>query len=657
VAGRAGGWAASIQLAALAARSAHAQGKRYLPSGDDDRLLLEDYVMQEVLAHESAELVDVLVATSIVKHIDAALACVLVARPDAADQLTLAEERGLFITRVDPSGFEMHALIREVLQSVLARRAPERLASLHARAAAWTQERGNTTVALEHWLRALRPREALALLAAEMPTLYDSGHESTILRTARGIPEHVALQDPRMLADLAWCHALVDRQRYLGLVDQLSRLVRNDLDLDPAFDARLEVLQSIAVTLRGHWVDGASLARSALQGLGQTWWLDPLGQFCWNMVARDIALSERWDDSGEEARQVLRALSVVPDRRVAFEGTRALAEALAGRPVDALRLVAGARRASPVANMTILQTELLTAEAIASRELGDLGVARALLEEVSQGRIEPAPHCQLLARLELTQARLDEGDPVAAGRAFGLAAELVDTEMPGPGSRSWLARTGTVLALADGDVDGARDWAAQVTDTFWSGVSSARVLLATGERTLAVDALKGAEPRCLRHQVISDLLMFRATEVPAEAEGHLVEAVRLAARLGLVHTVASEGRDVVEGIERLAWQAPRDWMGRLRRVGGPGTEAPTRGSDVPVDALTDRELEVLRLLPSRLTLREIADELFISINTLKFHLKVIYRKLGCTCRAEAAERARAMASLRRSRQPSSTLPR
>ena len=66
----------------------------------------------------------------------------------------------------------------------------------------------------------------------------------------------------------------------------------------------------------------------------------------------------------------------------------------------------------------------------------------------------------------------------------------------------------------------------------------------------------------------------------------------------------------------------------------------------PGDHLTERELEVLRMLPSRLTLREIAGELFISVNTLKFHLRVIYRKLDVGSRAEAAEVARRRASLR-----------
>ena len=61
-----------------------------------------------------------------------------------------------------------------------------------------------------------------------------------------------------------------------------------------------------------------------------------------------------------------------------------------------------------------------------------------------------------------------------------------------------------------------------------------------------------------------------------------------------------------------------------------------------IDELTEREHDVLRFLPSRLTLQEIAKELYISMNTLKFHLKVIYRKLGVGSRAEAADIAREM---------------
>ena len=61
-----------------------------------------------------------------------------------------------------------------------------------------------------------------------------------------------------------------------------------------------------------------------------------------------------------------------------------------------------------------------------------------------------------------------------------------------------------------------------------------------------------------------------------------------------------------------------------------------------LEPLTDRERDVLRLLPSRLTLSEIAKELYVSVNTLKFHLRVIYRKLGVNSREQAAAVARSM---------------
>jgi LuxR family maltose regulon positive regulatory protein len=121
----------------------------------------------------------------------------------------------------------------------------------------------------------------------------------------------------------------------------------------------------------------------------------------------------------------------------------------------------------------------------------------------------------------------------------------------------------------------------------------------------------------------------------------------LAAASGLLQTVAAEWADAIELAEHAAWHAPAEWMDRLRRT---MAEARVRavfdGADL-VEPLTDRERDVLRFLPSRLTVREIADELYVSVNTLKFHLKVIYRKLGVNSRGEAAEVARKLMSVRR----------
>jgi LuxR family maltose regulon positive regulatory protein len=109
-------------------------------------------------------------------------------------------------------------------------------------------------------------------------------------------------------------------------------------------------------------------------------------------------------------------------------------------------------------------------------------------------------------------------------------------------------------------------------------------------------------------------------------------------------------------MELAAWRVPSAWLDRVRRAASAAGAARLESLGL-VETLTDREREVLRLLPSRLTLSEIADELFISMNTLKFHLKVIYRKLGCSSRTEAAAVSQGTARPRRWSQGSETLRR
>jgi LuxR family maltose regulon positive regulatory protein len=90
------------------------------------------------------------------------------------------------------------------------------------------------------------------------------------------------------------------------------------------------ILESIAATLTGGWVTGGRLARQAITELGEDAWRDRLVRFGWNMVARDIALSERWDDGSDDAREARLAVGRDARRRIAFEGTRALGQAQAG---------------------------------------------------------------------------------------------------------------------------------------------------------------------------------------------------------------------------------------------------------------------------------------------------------------------------------------
>ena len=539
----------------------------------------------------------------------------------------------------------MHAVLRDVLRDELSGRTPERLTTQHARAARWFEETAEVTSALEHWILAGQPREALRLLARHTSELYDSGREATIARTISRIPLNVAMADLPAMFEFAWCHLLVDRRRFLDLVHQAGASVERLDSPSPALVARLHLLQSIAATIAGDWAQGSQLATQGLQLLGEAALTDPLGRFGWNMIARDVALSECWDDSSVRVEEARLELSRDPERRIAFEGTRALGEALAGHPVDALRIAAGVRDVATVDSMSILRAELELAQAVAHRELGDRPRAVAELSALADAWVGPVTYAQGLAMLELTQLRLDEGDVEAAKEWFDRAHEFVRNELSGPGGTTWLAHTGTLVALAAAQLDTAQWWSEQIADPFWRGVADAKIRLFEGRREDAAEVLDGISPRSPRQQVVHDLLLARVADSHEQALESAARAIELASTAGLVQTVASQGPEVLAMLELQAWIAPEPWLDRVRRAASPRAGGTFSDPSQPGDHLTERELEVLRMLPSRLTLREIAGELFISVNTLKFHLRVIYRKLGVGSRAEAAEVARRRTSL------------
>jgi LuxR family maltose regulon positive regulatory protein len=90
------------------------------------------------------------------------------------------------------------------------------------------------------------------------------------------------------------------------------------------------------------------------------------------------------------------------------------------------------------------------------------------------------------------------------------------------------------------------------------------------------------------------------------------------------------------------------WAAEVRRQLPDGASAPaqrgstTEPSPAPIEALSSREVQVLRLLSGSMSLREIANELYLSVNTLKSHCKSVYRKLGVGSREEAVIRGRSM---------------
>ncbi len=634
---RVDGWAAGLQLFALASSAASAIQST------------ADYLLAEALRDEPDELVELLRAIAVVGRVNVRVARHLSGREDADVLLHRAFERGLFLSRRAGGWYELHSLVREVLVAQLDED-PERARELHARAAVSLESDEEFADALEHWTLAGRHRDALRLLSEVHLALYDAGRHDVVRSTIQRLPVEAYATDFAATLAFTWCQVLVDRDRFLHGVDRLSWWAQRS-PVSGVLAARLTLLRSVAATVQGDWADGGRLARKSMAELGPEWILDPMGRFGFNMVARDVALAERWHDGDDDLRRADVELLQDPVRRVSFEGIRALGEALAGQPLAALQTAGGVREFAHVTNMAILRDELRLAELLARREAGDGdGVVEGLMALVATD-VAPTTYVRVRALVELVTTHIEGGAPEAARAALDALRGSVDDTMSGAGVRTLLARCEVDVALASDDIADAERWVGQIDDPFWKPVGRARTQIAHLDREAARAALDDAIPRCSRHDVVLALLRSVAADEHEEALKYATTAVESAVEHGMVQTVAAQGPAAVELVERCAWRAPAAWLDRVRRASVNALPIEhDRGAEQPVgiEPLTERERDVLRFLPSRLTLQEIANELYISMNTLKFHLKIIYRKLGVSSRAEAAQVARQMSSIRTS---------
>jgi LuxR family maltose regulon positive regulatory protein len=143
----------------------------------------------------------------------------------------------------------------------------------------------------------------------------------------------------------------------------------------------------------------------------------------------------------------------------------------------------------------------------------------------------------------------------------------------------------------------------------------------------------------MRDELVGQLLLARAAVDSGDDAGqHIARSVELAAPEHLVQVILEEGSVVTRLCRTAAASLPSEHGVELAvALGAP--RSPSAPGHRPTVALSDRELAVLRYLPSRLTNSEIGRECFMSVNTVKTHLKSIYAKLGVASRAEAVARA------------------
>jgi LuxR family maltose regulon positive regulatory protein len=618
--------------------------------------------------------------------------------------LEYLEKANLFVVPLDDERrwYRYHLLFADLLRSRLEQIQPDH-AELHLRASAWLEEKGFIAEALRHALGAADFGRAARLAETHALTMLGQGHLGTLAGWLEALPEEMALSRPWLCVAHAWI-AL-----YAGKLDAVDRwLTRAEAGIvgegTPSTGLRPEAqpegaaaqrsalseaesrhvaghiaaIRSYEVGLRGKLHLAPEYASRALENLPEDDWM--ARGFAATTLAIEMRRSGRLGEAEEAFAKAIAIAEAGGINHVAM---------LARSNLAGLRLAQGRLREAEA-----LYWSVIRANVIGGKPLPIAGLAYTALSRLCRERneLETALHYTrqgieisgqwgqaeflLTAYIDLADVLLAMGDARSAFQNMDLAKQSCG-EMPWP---PWLAAHEAEMHLRAGDLEAAVHWA-QEAGLSAEGPSSfyelttylplVRVRIAQRRwaeahrllvRLLEISEAAGAV-RPIIQILVLQAIVFHGEDKLDQALPVLKRALLLAEPERFVRVFVDAGAPMAD-LLRMAESGLRtegethlhSYVRTLLAALASETKDEGRMTQKPISSfvpgpsslaepLTEREREVLRLLTTGLSSTEIAQELVVSVNTVRSHIKSIYGKLNVHGRLAAVQRAKELGLL------------
>ena len=452
------GWPAGLYLATLSL-SGHTDPDEFVRQFSGNDRFIGDYLTEEVLRRHTDEVREFITSVSILDRLCAPLCDFVAERSGSVGMLRQLARTNMFLVPLDEQGdwYRFHHLFATAARNELEMTQPDRLTTLHARAAAWFREHGDIDQALKHSLEAGNTADASLLVQAHWMNYVNAGRAATVARWLRelGSPSHI--DDPAAAVTAAWMSAVSGDQAALAAhLDVLHEL----RDYGPLPDGTKSVESAIAM-IQGLFGFGGPVEMAA--GAQRAVELETDGRSPFYAIA-NLSLGHAAYIAGDlERAGTLLAKATDNDAaqaiiRVLSASIHSLVEAESGHQDRALDLADLAMdivetrglHAMPQASMAF------TARAQAYAATGDLTKARASVDHCLGVRrrnptLSPWPTMHHL--LVAARVSMDEGQFSSADELLGEASTLMDL-YPVAGMERMRERLASVYDLMLVAVDG-----------------------------------------------------------------------------------------------------------------------------------------------------------------------------------------------------------
>jgi LuxR family maltose regulon positive regulatory protein len=672
------GWIAGLQLAALSmqGRDAHDTSAFIAAFNGSHRYLL-DYLAEEVLQRQPEHIQQFLLQTSILDRLCGPLCDAVIGRsawrlnthlqspisnPQSQAVLEQLERANLFLMPLDDrrQWYRYHHLFADLLRSRLNQTQPEQVAELHRRAGAWYEQHGWVAAAMGHALAAGDVERAARLAEQHARTMFSRSELTTLLSWFKALAAETGRAQPRLSFFQAWALA------FTGQLEAVEPYLQS-LEVD---SAEVAAIRATVAYLRRDMPQAIRLYRQALETL------PPDNLFLRGAVALSLGIAHLWQGELREASQALSQASEISyatgNLHVALTAQWNLAQAhielgQLRRAAELCRQALAWGQTQPLPPAVGGVHVALGSILVEQNELDEAG--RHLEEGIKLGEQAADLAIVSLGQLALARVKQAQGDSESALRLVRKTEQVARQY----NSNYWAAQAVTVqtqLWLAQGQINMAEQWAEGRTIPAGAPLdylheleylTLVRLFLAQARQgqplpeesiSSALSLLREKAEEGGRTGRVLQVLVLQA--LADQLRGNLDRAIttlgqalRLAEPEGYIRLFVDEG----EPMERLlvaGSQRPeaghqmylRELLASFKKVTHDDLPISHLASESLVEPLSERELEILRLIANGMSNTQIAEKIIVTVGTVKWHLNNIYGKLNVRSRTQAIARAR-----------------